>query len=1079
MDIRNNEKKTWKSFEELADSDTYRRWVDDEFPEREGLLQIDRKHFLKLGAAGAALAGLSGCRLRPVEKAVPYVRAPDLLVPGRALSYATALTRGGTALGVLVESHEGRPTKIEGNPTHPSSLGATDVWAQAEILSLYDPERSQNVVRLGEPSSWDGFATTVRDVLRRESAAGGAGIRILTEPITSPVVAAQLRRFLKRFPKATWHQYQPVHRGNVHEGTRLAFGRSLNPVYDLKGAKVVLSLDGDFLTSLPGSVRYAREFADGRRVRRSGAAMNRLYVAESTYTITGASADHRLPLQPSQLDGVARAILASLTGSAAESGTASAWIAALVADLKSAGAGGAVAIPGDEASPSVHALAHAINGALGAIGTRVRYTAPLEAEPVDGVASITALTEAMRGGKVGLLLLLGGNPVYNAPADLKFREAMTATQGERELVPLRVHLGGYEDETSEICHWHLPESHPLEAWGDARAHDGTVSLVQPLIEPLYDSRSLLEVLAYLSEQPTPAYELVRAHYRALSDDAWKTALNQGIIAGTALPTVAVTPRAGLIGALPAPPASASLEVNFRPDPTVWDGRYANNAWLQELPKPITTIVWDNAALVSPGTARKIGMLPETQSPTADAVNIAQVSGRTLVEVTIDGAKLALPLWVLPGQPDGVITLPLGFGRTRGGEVAVGVGFDTYTLRTSRGMDTAVASAAVGRGSYELVFTQPHHLMRSELQEPLADVLHISEKQNRDIVRVLPVAEFANKAGKGESLFHEVEHNTFPLGSPTHTEADEAGHDGEGVESGEVVADWFRKDWKYEAADPSSPSVVNKEGLPSVYPEYSRKGYNQWAMSIDLTTCIGCNVCTIACQAENNIPVVGKEQVGKGREMHWIRIDHYYAGTSFDDVESYFMPVPCMHCEKAPCEPVCPVAATIHSHEGLNQMVYNRCVGTRYCSNNCPYKVRRFNFLKWTQADGGKGTLNFFDRPSLQMLANPDVTVRGRGVMEKCTYCVQRINDVRIEAKKEGREIEDGEIVTACQQACPTGAILFGDINDPNSRISQLKLEPHDYALLADLNTRPRTTYLARITNPNPALARRSGGGEAE
>lgn len=1056
MDMSDNKSQIFKSYEELAQTEVYTRWLNDEFPDREGLLDVDRRDFLKLGAATMALAGLAGCRPLAEVRAVPYVRAPENQAMGHAYTYATTLSLSGYGRGVLVEQHEGRPTKIEGNPNHPSSLGSTDVWAQAEILNLYDPDRSQAVRRLADPASWDEHNTVLRDVLK--TLPGGEGFRLLTEVVTSPSLAAAIDAFLKLYPKAVWHQWQPINRDTVLQGTQLAFGKPLNPVYELSSAKIVVALDADFLMSMPGSVRYARDWAETRRVRKSAPKMSRLYSIESSYSVTGASADHRLPVKPSEIEAIARALYGKLTGGSSPqplTESASKFVDALAKDL-AANNGASVVIPGEEQSPAVHALAHAINAKLAAAGRTVRYTAPVEARPESAVASIKSLVDAANAGSVKGLLILGGNPVYDAPADLKLGEALTATEAGKEKIPYRAHLSRYEDETSELCHWHLPESHELEAWGDARGHDGTVSLVQPLIEPLYDSRSSLEVISLLAGKPAPGIELVRANY-AVTDDVWQTVLEKGVVPNNdAARAVEVTLVADVLGALPASPAAAGIEVNFRPDPTLWDGSFANNAWLQELPKPITTVVWDNAAIVSPQTAIDLKIIPAYGD--SDAVNIAQHSGRQKIRVRVGDGSLEIPVWILPGQPNGVVTLYLGSGRVRAGHIGTDIGFDAYVVRQSGGLGFATGASVEATGEiYEMVFTQPHHLMRSEFVESV----------NRDIVRSSRRDHFENKSG---AIFETVEHEDFTDSGDAEGKAPEEAPS----ESGDVVADWYRQDWKYENADPSRKNDANKEGYSSLYPEFSRAGFNQWAMSIDLSTCIGCNVCTIACQAENNIPVVGKDQVWRGREMHWIRMDHYFETPDVrnpEKVVSHFLPIPCMQCEKAPCEPVCPVAATVHSHEGLNQMVYNRCIGTRYCSNNCPYKVRRFNFLKWTQADalGARGLDFFREGTPLKMMANPDVTVRGRGVMEKCTYCVQRINEVRIDAKKEGRGIKDGEIVTACQQACPTGAIVFGDINDPKSAVSLLKAEPHDYGLLTDLNTRPRTTYLARIKNPNPEL----------
>ncbi|MBB6051070.1 TAT-variant-translocated molybdopterin oxidoreductase [Armatimonas rosea] len=1064
--------KQWKSYAELAETQEYAQWVDDEFPGRATLLDLDRRDFLKLTGAGMALAGLSGCRIMPHVKSVPYVRAPEQQVPGQSVYYATTLESRGLGIGVLVRSYEGRPVKIEGNPEHPSSLGATDAWTQSELLSLYDPERAQSVVERGEIRNWDQFFATARPLLKKEAGSGGAGIRLVTSTIVSPTYAAQIGKFLSKYPSAKWIQWEPLSQSNVRQGTQLVFGKPLSPVYHLEAAKTVLSVDADFLLTLPGAVRYAREFANGRRVREGSTEMNRLYTIESSYSITGASSDHRLALKPTDIERFVRALYAKVTGAGAAplpAGVDEAFISALADDLKAGG----VVIPGDEQTPGVHAIAHALNAAIGAIGKGVTYHAPIEAKVQDSLVELKQLASDLAEGKVTFLLTLGGNPVYDAPAELKLRELYLS-----EKCPLRAHLGRYADETAEVSHWFLPESHGLESWGDLKAHDGTIGLQQPLVEPLYETKTASEVLTLLVDQPFGGMELLRQHYASLSENVWRKAVHDGVIANSASPAVAVTAAANLLATLPEPPASAELEVNFRPDPTIWDGRYATNTWLQELPKPLTTIVWDNAALISPKTAKKLGLISDEHQN--DAVNIAQYSGKKLIEVSLGEAKIKVAAWVQPGQPDDTITLYLGYGRTQGGPICEKQGFNVYPLRTSASLNHATGvTVKATNEDYSLAYTQPHHLMRSEVDNAAAEALHINEHENRDIVRSGSLKRFIDTKGR----MHEEHH-------PEPERAGEAPHEEHGEEHTVDAAslptipadDAFglgRNHWKYVAEEPTVKTEVNKEGLISLYPEYSRAGFNAWAMSIDLTTCIGCNACTIACQAENNIPVVGKDQVAAGREMHWIRIDHYFESPDLVNVESHFMPIPCMQCEKAPCEPVCPVAATVHSHEGLNQMVYNRCVGTRYCSNNCPYKVRRFNFLKWTQGAGGPTTLNFFEKPVLKMLPNPDVTLRGRGVMEKCTYCVQRINEVRIEAKKESREIQDGEIITACQQVCPTQAIVFGDINNPKSKVSLLKKQPHDYSLLAELNTRPRTTYLAKIKNPNPALVKPGAESAAE
>ncbi len=975
----------WRSLAELAETEQFQAFLQDEFPRQAApwLHQIDRRGFLKLLGASLALAGLTACNSRTSEKIVPYVQQPPELTPGKPLQFATAMTLSGYATGLLVESHEGRPTKVEGNPDHPASLGASDIFAQASVLTLYDPDRSQVVSRSGQISTWEVFLEALNAELELQRTKDGAGLHILTETVTSPTLAAQLQRLLERFPAARWHQYEPVNRDNVRAGARLAFGEVVQPLYHFDQAEVILALGADFLQTDPGKLRYAREFSHKRRPPAGEMAMNRLYVVESTPTITGAVADHRLPLRAGQLESLARAVGQELgiavepVGEPTSADVSPDWISAVASDIQRH-RGASLVLAGEQQPPLVHALAHAMNDTLGNVGQTVVYTDPVEANPVDQTESLGELVTDMAAGEVDLLIMLGGNPVFTAPADLNFAEALT-------LVGFRVHLSLYDDETSNWCHWHIPAAHYLESWGDARAYDGTVSIIQPLIEPLYQGKSAHTLLAALLGQPNQAsYDIVRAYWQSqnLADDFepfWRKALHDGLIPDTALPakTVSLRPplsppqRGGGGGAQQAPQAqNGGLEIQFQPDPTIWDGRFANNGWLQELPKPLTKLTWDNAALISPATAERLGLANEE-----------------LVELRYRGRTMRLPVWVTPGQADGSVAVQLGYGRRRAGNVGTGTGFDTYAIRASDApwFDDGLKIHRTDE-RYPLASTQQHHLM-----------------EGRDLVRMGTLAEF-----KANPLFVQ-----------------EMGH---------------------------AP-----EAELTLYPQFEYEGY-AWGMAIDLSACIGCNACVIACQAENNIPVVGKDEVARGREMHWIRLDRYYSG-DLDNPEVVHQPVPCMHCENAPCEQVCPVAATVHSSEGLNEMVYNRCVGTRYCSNNCPYKVRRFNFLAYSDRE----------TPSLKLLRNPEVTVRERGVMEKCTYCVQRINAARIEAKKADRPIRDGEIVTACQQACPTQAIVFGNINDPEGQVAQLKASPLNYDLLAELNTRPRTSYLAKLRNPNPEI----------
>jgi MoCo/4Fe-4S cofactor protein with predicted Tat translocation signal len=965
----------WRSLEEWSGDPAFQEALQREFPQAAVVWEepISRRDLLKLTGATLALAGLIACRRHPLEKIVPYNKAPEDIVPGEPLFFATALTLDGAARGALVESHTGRPTKIEGNPHHPESLGATDIFMQASVLSLYDPDRSQVVLKDGQLSLWEAFAASLQAALKGEEPSRGRGLRILTETVISPTLAAQIRAVLQAFPEARWHQYEPLGRNQARAGARLAFGRPLNAVYRMDRADRILSLGADFLNRGPGHLRYAREFINGRRAAAGAKSMNRLYVAESTPTVTGSMADHRLVLAPSRWESLARELarrlgLASVAPGARPLETHERrWIAAAAEDLK-AHPGRGLILAGEEAPAWVHALAHVLNHRLGNAGKTLYYTRPVEEESVDSVDSLGDLARDMAAGRVNALIMAGGNPAYTAPADLRFAELLPR-------IPFTAHFSLYHDETSELCHWHVPEAHALEMWSDARAFDGTASIVQPLIEPLYGGRSVHELLAVMTPEPRVSdLDVVRGQWRDQSGPGgfeafWRKSLHDGVVAGTAFPAERVSPRTDFLGRAPSPAAAESLEVLFQPDPTVWDGRFANNGWLQELPKPLFHFTWDNAVLVSPGTAQRL------QLATGDKV-VVEAGGRR-----VEG-----PVWVAPGQADDVLTLPLGYGRERAGRLGTGLGFNAYRLRGSQAAwsTTGVRLQKTGE-RYPFASTQQHHDM-----------------EGRDLVRELTIQEYRQ--------------------------------------------------------DPAAHAVPKPPPHEELYAPPKSTEENAWGMVIDINACIGCNACVLGCQSENNIPIVGKDQVLRGREMHWIRIDTYYRGRP-QNPGMVHQPVPCMHCENAPCEPVCPVAATTHSPEGLNEMTYNRCVGTRYCSNNCPYKVRRFNFYQYADTK----------TETLKMQRNPDVTVRSRGVMEKCTYCVQRINAARITAKQEGRSIRDGEVVTACQAACPTRAIMFGNINDKNSAVSKLRAQPLHYGLLTELNTRPRTTYSARLRNPNPAL----------
>jgi len=984
----------------LAGDLSFRERLYNEFPsEVEAITdETSRRTFMKLMGASIALAGITACTRQPEEKIVPYVRQPEEIIPGKPLYYATTMAMGGMANGLLVETHEGRPTKVEGNPLHPASLGACDVYAQAAILGLYDPDRLRTLSNLGDIRPWSAFLGMVRAAMTAQQPLKGAGIRVLTQSVSSPTLAAQLRDLLDRFPLAKWHQWDPAGLNNTRAGARLAFDDNVTAVYRIDRADVIVSLDADFLGFGPGGLAYARGFASRRRPE-DAERMSRLYVVETMPTSTGARADHRFPVRPSAIPDIARALAAAVgAGTAGNVTLPEGWpqrITAVANDLR-AHRGASLVLAGESQPPAVHALAHLMNQALGNAGSTVVYVPAGDMPAVDDVASIKDLTADMDAGRVDLLIILGGNPVYTAPCDVPFAQAMAKVQ-------TRVHLGLYSDETSELCHWQVPEAHFLESWSDARAFDGTASIVQPLIAPLYGGHSAHEVLAAMSEQPErSARDIIRNYWIAHSvspavtrneqgaatpefERNWQKWLHDGVIPQSAPATRTVSANADRIAqaAVAAGETVGGFELAFRLDPSILDGRFSNNGWLQELPKPITKLTWDNAVISSPAT---IDRLHEEGELSFQGGEHGQFIS-DVVTVNYQGKSIRGPMFAVPGHPDDCLTVHLGFGRTRAGHLGSGAGFNAYTIRTSGNLWSGSGAGVAATGdTYSLACTQYHHLM-----------------EGRGLVRATTREEYI----KDPKIVHEG----------------------------------------FEAP----PRTI------TLYPDFKYEGY-KWGMAIDLNACIGCNACVVGCQSENNIPVIGKEQVLRGREMHWLRVDTYYSGEK-QNPETYFQPVPCQQCENAPCEVVCPVGATVHSHEGLNDMVYNRCVGTRYCSNNCPYKVRRFNFLLYQD----------WITPSLWLGRNPDVTVRSRGVMEKCTYCVQRINAAKITSEKADRKVADGEIKTACQQTCPADAIVFGDLNDPNSRVAKLQAEQRNYSILADLNTRPRTTYLAAIRNVNPEI----------
>lgn len=954
----------WKSLEEKAESPDYVLHSETEFPKQSIWdTEISRRDFLKIMGASMAMAAFSGCR-KPIEKIFPQAENPEYQIPGKALFYATALPIGGYGRGVLVASYEGRPIKIEGNIKHPDSLGATDAISQAMVLSMYDNDRSKVLLHNGSVDSWDSFQRTLQTLLSEQQEKSGAGLRILTEAVTSPTLTAQLQRLLKRYPQAKWHAYEPVSRHAQRQGLQVSFGKSVEPHYRFDQADVVLSLDADFMTEGPSAVRSMREFMNRRRIAEDNRGLNRLYVVEPTPSVTGFNADHRLALKPSAVETFARALAQAMGANVASGATelpeeAKKWVAIVAEDLRKAGRR-ALVVAGLSQSPAVHAVAHALNAQLGSIGETVYYTNPVDASAQ--ASTLLELVEDMKGGKVELLVTLEANPLFTAPADSGFAEAF-------EKVGTRVHYGLYEDETAHLSHWHIPAAHPLESWGDYRASDGTITLQQPLIEPLYGGKTATELLSlFVDESPRSAHDLVQEPWGA----QWSTYLHDGVVPNTAFAAVSVGLRSGWAAQLPKPEPAKGYEVVFREDPTIGDGRHANNSWLQELPKPTSKLTWDNAAYLSPATAEML-----------------KVSNEELLKLTLAGKTISAPAWILPGQAPDTVTLHLGYGRTRAGQVGNGHGFNAYALRMKETLGWASGV----------------EMFRTWGKRKLACTQHHSSMENRNLIREATLEEYL----KNPHFAHEGAHDPKPE--------------------------------------------------DTLYGEMPQDENYAWGMTIDLNACTGCNACVVGCQAENNIPSVGKEQVAKGREMHWIRIDRYFQGDS-ENPHASFQPVTCMHCENAPCEPVCPVGATVHSDEGLNEMVYNRCVGTRYCSNNCPYKVRRFNFLQYTD----------YTSELMKLMNNPDVTVRMRGVMEKCTYCVQRIQRAKHDASMENRLVRDGDIATACQAACPTSAIVFGNLKDPKSRVSQSQKDSRNYGILTDLGTRPRTTYLARLRNPNPKLS---------
>ena len=1027
----------WRSLDELADTPAFRAFVEREFPEGtwEQCGPATRRQFLKVMGASFALAGLTSCRW-PEEKIVPYARRPEGRNPGVPVQYATAFELGGVATGLLVTSYDGRPIKIEGNPLHPYSGGAANAIMQASILDLYDPDRSRRIIRRERgretTQTWDDFVGFARPHFAALRQQGGKGLCVLSEISSSPSLADMRERFLKAFPEAKWYEYEPIHRDNEINGFILAFGRAYRAHYHLDRAKVIVCLDADLLMTHPAALQYARDFAEGRQPDGQDAEINRLYAIESVLSVTGSVADQRYPVRSAEVPTVVRRLLLEL----ANRGLAMPWLSdslrsrlesvtkglpptpfvSQIAEDLLANKGRCIIAAGPRQADDVHAIVHLLAAALGCIGRTTTFTEePTARGKRATLDDFAILAEDMKAGRVETVVILGGNPVFDGGPDIDFATALGG-------VRTTIRLGLYDDETSYHSTWHVPRAHFLESWGDARAYDGTVSIIQPLIDPLYEGKTPIELVAAMMDDPTVrGYDIVRRTFRqqfAVDGDveaAWRKALHDGVIENTRWPPVVPAVRTGVESAWIArdsngrdPSPASGFEVVFVPGHNTYDGRFANNAWLQELPDPITKLTWDNAALISPADAAGLG------ARTGDVLRLER-----------EDRAVEIGIVVLPGQAAGSITLSLGYGRRRAGRVGDGVGVDVNALRRSplvalerTGVLTKTVGASWGYESFfggvratrtnrfhEFAVTQDHHTI---------DKVGLEERQRR-------------------------------VGGP--------GEVGEVVREATIV--------HYREHPDFAKHAVHVPELNQLFADPVAYDGHKWAMAIDLNRCTGCSACVVACQAENNIPVVGKDQVIRRRIMHWMRIDRYFKGGP-DNPSVIYQPMACVHCENAPCEQVCPVAATVHDSDGLNVMVYNRCVGTRYCSNNCPYKVRRFNYFNLHK-----------DLPeTVKMMFNPDVTVRSRGVMEKCTYCLQRIRQAKIRARNEKRELLDGEVVPACAQTCPTGAIVFGDLNDPESRVRGLIADPRSYAVLAELNVRPRTHYLAKLRNPAPGAESR-------
>ncbi|MGJ3243989.1 MAG: TAT-variant-translocated molybdopterin oxidoreductase [Opitutales bacterium] len=1087
-----NGQRYWKSLDDLAETPAFNEWVEREFPQGASELDgVNRRHFLKIMAASFGMAGLglSGCR-QPKELVLAYARQPENTIPGVPNFYCSAYPGQGEHLPLIVETHQNRPTKIEGNPSFANYGGTTDSFAQASVLDLYDPDRATTSKRNGSPLKLKDTLDALSAIQEELAASRGAGFVFVAEPSASPSRQRLVKLLKQQYPEALWTEHAAFAFDGAERAASKFFGLHVRPYYLLDKADRVLSVDHDFLQNEPGSLGYARGFGRKRKVdsAKDARAMNRLYAVESDFTLTGAMADHRLRLDAGRMTaflaalavavfeqrGVQSPIITKMRDRASGLDVDPAWINACADDLI-AHEGKAVVMVGNHLPEEAHVIGLAINDVLRSrIGPQqFRVLDPNGYTPTPG---LDAAVDALNAGSVQQLVILGGNPAFDAPADLKFGAAAARADSV-------TYFGYSANETSDLADLHVAASHYLESWSDGRAFDGTYLPVQPMIEPLFDTIGELEFLARIVGKLPAAdgHSLVRETFAGLAepadlDAAFHTFLAEGLLENSdyLVYTGRLRPRDAaerLPGTAPVAPAGREhLDVRFVPSRHVWDGRFANNGWMLEVPEPMTKLTWDNAILISPRLAAElqeasgVRILPDTSFMAEQGQLVTQTArfkrGKEmapLARLTVNGATVEAPLHVVPGLSNYTVVLPVGFGRKVVGRVGQGTGFNFYPLRSSVG--EAFASGAtieVTEATYKLANTQEHWSMEGRAI--------LREATNEDYAKH---PDFAEKMG--------MEAHSPPVYG------------------------------KYKNAPPEILNTKIPRG-GSAYKTPSFDAPQQWGMSIDLNTCIGCNACVVACQSENNIPIVGKDQVLRGREMHWIRLDRYYSAAEGDDqsdaaghashsaapanpalsvpedVQVSFMGVACMHCELAPCETVCPVNATVHDSQGLNVMAYNRCVGTRYCANNCPYKVRRFNFFDWNKRQIGefyKGPLGKknADVPNGEIIAmgrNPDVTVRMRGVMEKCTYCVQRIEAAKIRQKSIARDssdikVPDGTIKTACQQVCPTESIQFGDTIDPESAVYRAKQSDRNYAVLGYLNTRPRTTFLAKLRNPNPSM----------